>query len=144
MKIAIRMDDITPDMDWGKFKRFKDLLDAHHITPLIGVVPRNKDEKLSINPAREDFWDYIKNLRDRGWVVAMHGYKHRYTTKDPGLFPIGGKSEFAGLPFDKQDEMRFCPFLHCAAGGAIQGVQRRAAVKRALFDPAVSGHPDLR
>lgn len=105
MRIAIRMDDITPDMDWGKFNRFKDLLDAHHITPLIGVVPRNKDEKLSLNPARDDFWDYIKNLRDRGWVVAMHGYKHRYTTKDPGLFPIGGKSEFAGLPFDKQDEM---------------------------------------
>ena len=105
MRIAIRMDDITPDMDWGKFNRFKDLLDAHRITPLIGVVPKNKDEKLSINPAREDFWDYIKALRDRGWVVAMHGYKHRYTTKNPGLFPIGGKSEFAGLPYARQDEM---------------------------------------
>ena len=105
MKIAIRMDDITPDMDWGKFGRFKALLDAYHITPLIGVVPRNKDEKLSLNPARDDFWDYVKSLRDRGWVIAMHGYKHCYTTKDPGLFPIGGKSEFAGLSFEKQDEM---------------------------------------
>ena len=99
------MDDITPDMDWSKFGRFRDLLDAHNITPLIGVVPRNKDEKLSLNPAREDFWEYIKTLRDRGWIVAMHGYKHLYTTTDPGLFPIGGKSEFAGLSFDKQDEM---------------------------------------
>ena len=105
MKIAIRMDDITPDMDWGKFSRFKDLLDAHRITPLIGVVPKNKDEKLSLNPAREDFWDYIRQLRDRGWTIAMHGYKHRYTTREPGLFPIGGKSEFAGLPFERQDEM---------------------------------------
>jgi hypothetical protein len=105
MKIAIRMDDITPDMDWGKFYRFKDLLDAHNITPLIGVVPKNKDEKLSLNPAREDFWDYIRQLRDRGWIIAMHGYKHRYTTKAPGLFPIGGKSEFAGLPLERQDEM---------------------------------------
>lgn len=105
MKIAIRMDDITPDMDWGKFNRFKALLDEHHIAPLIGVVPKNKDEKLSINPAREDFWDYIKVLRDRGWVVAMHGYKHRYTTQEAGLFPIGGKSEFAGLSFERQDEM---------------------------------------
>ena len=105
MKIAIRMDDITPDMDWGKFNRFKDLLDAHRITPLIGVVPKNKDEKLSLNPAREDFWDYIRQLRDRGWIIAMHGYKHRYTTKEAGLFPIGGKSEFAGLPLERQDEM---------------------------------------
>ena len=105
MKIAIRMDDITPDMDWGKFNRFKDLLDAYHIAPLIGVVPKNKDEKLSLNPEREDFWNYIGQLRDRGWIIAMHGYKHRYTTKDPGLFPIGGKSEFAGLPFERQDEM---------------------------------------
>ena len=101
MKIAIRMDDITPDMDWGKFNRFKALLDAHHIAPLIGVVPRNKDEKLSLNPARDDFWDYVKSLRDRGWVIAMHGYKHRYTTKDPGLFPIGGKSRhFYGSVLD--------------------------------------------
>ena len=27
MYITIRLDDITPDMDWGKFKRFKEILD---------------------------------------------------------------------------------------------------------------------
>ncbi|MBO5623235.1 MAG: DUF2334 domain-containing protein, partial [Butyrivibrio sp.] len=42
MNITIRMDDITPDMDWDKFLRFKSLLDEHGIKPLIGVVPDNR------------------------------------------------------------------------------------------------------
>jgi predicted deacetylase len=105
MRIAIRMDDITPDMDWSKFNRFKALLDEADIKPLIGVVPDNKDEKLSCQEPREDFWNYVKELQQKGWTVAMHGFNHLYTTKDPGLFPIGEKSEFAGLPYIKQDEM---------------------------------------
>jgi predicted deacetylase len=105
MKITIRMDDITPDMDWEKFERFKAVLDKHNVRPLIGVVPFNKDEKLRINPPREDFWEYIKSLQQMGWVVAMHGYNHLYTTKKAGIFPIGNKSEFAGLSYSAQDEM---------------------------------------
>ncbi len=105
MQIEIRMDDITPDMDWEKFLRFKKLLDDYDIKPLIGVVPDNKDKKLSLNEEREDFWDYVKDLQQNGWVIAMHGLNHLYSTKKAGLFPIGSKSEFAGLSFSKQDEM---------------------------------------
>ena len=46
MKIAVRMDDITPDMDWEKFLAFKEILDTFGIKPLIGVVPDNRDENL--------------------------------------------------------------------------------------------------
>jgi predicted deacetylase len=105
MRIAIRMDDITPDMDWKKFLRFKDLLDAHGISPLIGVVPDNRDKKLHIDEVRKDFWEYVKDLQRQGWVIAMHGYNHLYTTREAGLFPIGNKSEFAGLPLGRQQEM---------------------------------------
>ncbi len=105
MKITIRMDDITPGMDWGKFERFKAILDEYGIKPLIGVVPDNRDKKLSIDPDREDFWKYIRELQEEGYSVAMHGLTHVYTTKNPGMFPIGGKSEFAGLPMARQDEM---------------------------------------
>ena len=49
MKIVIRMDDIAPNMDMGKFRRFKRLLDEYKIQPLIGVIPENKDEKLMID-----------------------------------------------------------------------------------------------
>lgn len=105
MKITIRMDDITPDMDWIKFKRFKNLLDEHNIKPLIGVVPDNRDRSLSKTEPRDGFWDYVKELQEHGWIVAMHGYNHVYTTRNPGMFPVGNKSEFAGVSYDRQYEM---------------------------------------
>ncbi|MBR4832619.1 MAG: DUF2334 domain-containing protein [Butyrivibrio sp.] len=105
MKITVRMDDITPDMDWDKFLRFKKVLDEHDVKPLIGVVPDNKDEKLGVGSFREDFWEYVRDLQKSGWTIALHGFNHVYTTKDPGIFPIGGKSEFAGHPYSVQDDM---------------------------------------
>lgn len=105
MKITIRIDDITPDMDFEKFERFKAILDKHDIKPLIGVVPDNKDKKLKKSEPRADFWQYIADLQKSGWVVAMHGYNHVYITRKPGMFPIGDKSEFAGLSYNRQDEM---------------------------------------
>ena len=105
MRVTIRMDDITPDMDWTKFLRFKAILDKHGVKPLIGVVPENKDKKLQIDKAHEDFWEYVTALQKDGWTIAMHGLNHLYTTKKAGNFPIGNKSEFAGLSFEKQDAM---------------------------------------
>lgn len=46
MKIAVRLDDITPDMDWERFLKFKSLLDRYQVKPLIGVVPQNRDPNL--------------------------------------------------------------------------------------------------
>ena len=42
----IRLDDITPDMDWGRFYRAKEIFDRYKICPLIGVVPDNQDGTL--------------------------------------------------------------------------------------------------
>lgn len=107
MKIAIRMDDITPRMDWVKFKRFKALLDEYGIKPLIGVVPDNADPHLDIMETEDTsiFWEYVKKLRDSGWIIAMHGLSHVYTTQKAGMFPINNFSEFAGLPYDEQLEL---------------------------------------
>ncbi|MBQ9613735.1 MAG: DUF2334 domain-containing protein [Lachnospiraceae bacterium] len=102
MKIAIRLDDITPGMDWKKFERFRELLDSYDVQPLIGVVPDCRDPKLDIDPPREDFWEYIHALEDSGWVIAMHGCHHLYTTSEGGLFPLNRKSEFAGLSYEEQ------------------------------------------
>lgn len=105
MKIAVRIDDITPDMDWESFYRFKELLDEYEIKPLIGVVPDNQDPNLMKNPKKEDFWSYMKELRNEGWSIALHGYQHIYTTKKGGIFPLNHFSEFAGVPYEKQKEM---------------------------------------
>lgn len=107
MKIAVRLDDITPDMDWESFLRFKELLDRYQVKPLIGVVPDNQDENLkgSDKGSPDDFWTYVRELQKQGWVVAMHGYQHIYTTGKGGLFPLNNFSEFAGISYEKQRQM---------------------------------------
>ncbi|MCX4375802.1 MAG: DUF2334 domain-containing protein [Lachnospiraceae bacterium] len=131
MKIAIRMDDITPDMNWENFLRFKRLCDQHQIKPLIGVVPDNQDENLHFEPASQnkavsatgkatpfylteeenqpsnipqDFWAYLRKLQQEGWQIAQHGYIHRYHTQKMGCFPLNKLSEFAGIPYQQQYE----------------------------------------
>lgn len=105
MKIAVRIDDITPDMDWDSFYSFKELLDQYGIKPLIGIVPDNKDANLSRGKVREDFWIYMKELQNAGWSLALHGMHHVYTTKKGGIFPLNHFSEFAGVPYQKQENM---------------------------------------
>ncbi|MCM1125426.1 MAG: DUF2334 domain-containing protein [Lachnospiraceae bacterium] len=107
MKIAVRLDDIIPDMDWERFLEFKKLLDRYQVKPLIGVVPDNQDENLkgSGQGRPEDFWAYIAGLQKSGWTIAMHGYQHIYTTKKGGLFPLNNFSEFAGVSYEKQRQM---------------------------------------
>ena len=104
MKIAIRLDDITPGMDWKKFLEFKGLLDRYGIKPLIGVVPDNQDPMLSVGEKREDFWEYINSLKEQGWVIAMHGCTHIYNSKSGGMFPLNDFAEFAGNSLEIQRE----------------------------------------
>ena len=105
MKIAVRLDDITPDMDYEKFYKMKQLLDTYQIKPLIGVVPFNEDKNLMRNPKREDFAEFLQGLINEGWLLALHGYKHLYTTHKGGLFPLNHFSEYVSIPLEKQDEM---------------------------------------
>ncbi len=107
MKIAVRLDDITPDMDWEKFRRLERLLDENKIAPLIGIVPDNQDPNLMRNPAMPEFDEQIRKWEAKDWVFAMHGWKHIYTTKKGGLFPLNNFSEFAGVSRDKQRQMIF-------------------------------------
>lgn len=102
MNISIRMDDITPDMDWAKFLRFKELCDLYQVKPLIGVVPENQDAMLHIDEVRDDFWEYLLQLEKEGWVIAQHGYTHIYSTKKKGCFPLNAISEYAGKPYEEQ------------------------------------------
>ena len=103
-RLAIRLDDITADMNWENFIRVKEILDKYDVKPLIGVVPDNKDPKLSVGKKREDFWDYILMLQKEDWTIAQHGYQHVYETKNGGILGLHEFSEFAGLAYDVQFE----------------------------------------
>ena len=105
MKIAVRLDDITSDMDYEKFYKMKQILDTYQIKPLIGVVPFNEDKNLMQGPKHEDFPGFLQGLLREGWSMALHGYEHLYSTNKGGLFPLNHFSEFAGLSLEKQNAM---------------------------------------
>lgn len=105
MNITVRLDDITPDMDWERFLKFKALLDKYQVKPLIGIVPDNQDMLLKGGcgaKSNEEFYDYIKQLQKQGWSIAMHGYQHIYSTSKGGVFPLNHFSEFAGCSLEEQ------------------------------------------
>lgn len=105
MKIAVRMDDITPDMNWDNFNFFLNLFEKTGIAPLLGIVPDNRDWSLSCTEKRDDFYGIMKSLENKGFTLAMHGCYHVYTTKSGGLFPLNRQSEFAKIPYEKQKAM---------------------------------------
>lgn len=103
-QLLIRLDDITPDMDWEKFERLEALFEQYEIHPIIGVVPDNRDRKLHKQEPRADFWERIRALQKGGWVIAQHGFTHVYVNKKSGLLGINSYSEFAGLSYQEQYE----------------------------------------
>lgn len=103
-QLLIRLDDITPDMDWEKFERLAALFEQYQIHPIIGVVPDNRDETLHIQEPRADFWERMRSLQEQGWVIAQHGFTHVYVNKKSGLLKVNPFSEFAGLPYQEQYE----------------------------------------
>ena len=105
MKIAVRMDDITPDMNWDNFIFFLNLFEQTGIAPLLGIVPDNRDKSLACEAAHDNFYNIMKSLENKGFILSMHGCHHVYTTKHGGMFPLNRQSEFAGLSFEKQREI---------------------------------------
>ena len=101
-KILLRFDDICPTMDWDKWKTAVEIMDRYDIKPLIGVVPSCVDPELMIDEAAPEFWTYIKELEDKGYKVAMHGYQHLYDTDARGIVNNKFASEFAGHSYEDQ------------------------------------------
>ncbi len=104
MQCMIRMDDISADMNWDKFNQVRNIFEKYQILPLLGVVPDNKDAKLSIQPPQEKFWEQLKELQQKGWGIAQHGTYHKYVTQNQGMLRLKNASEFAGLSYEEQLE----------------------------------------
>lgn len=109
-RYIFRLDDISWDMNYENFSRIRDLFFQYNIRPIIGVIPANADEKLKTQVgerrlSQEEFWAEMRALQhEHGWAVALHGYDHVYITADSGMFGINPRAEFAGLPYDRQEE----------------------------------------
>lgn len=100
----IRFDDICPTMNWSVWRRIEAIMIGEGIRPILAVVPDNRDPELDIEESRPEFWCKVREWQALGWTIGLHGYQHRYVTKDPGIMRLNRRSEFAGLPFSEQKE----------------------------------------
>ena len=100
----LRFDDICPTMNWRVWAEIETVLLQRQFKPVLAVVPDNRDPGLQVDAPAGDFWDRVRAWQDRGWTIALHGYQHRYVTRNAGMVAVRRKSEFAGLPVEAQRE----------------------------------------
>lgn len=102
--ILIRLDDIAENMNWDLMEKSELLFDKYKIKPVLGVIPNNQDKELLSYPRKNNFWDLVRNWKNKGWKISMHGLTHVYDkdTERKDYFGYGGKSEFCGHSLDIQ------------------------------------------
>ena len=103
-RYLVRFDDICPGMNWTMWREIEAVLVGADVKPLLAVVPSNQDSKLNVAEQEPAFWDRVREWQARGWTIGLHGYQHRYVTRDAGLVGLNQRSEFAGLPAGEQAE----------------------------------------
>jgi predicted deacetylase len=103
-KFLLRFDDLCPTMNWPLWSEIEAILVEHRVRPILAVVPDNQDPKLRVGPPVEEFWEHVRRWQQRGWSIAMHGYQHRYVSRNSGLVALRKLSEFAGLPPEEQED----------------------------------------
>ncbi len=102
LQYLFRLDDICPTMNWDNFFKLQIIFEKYNIKPILGVIPNNQDTQLNIDLPREDFWQIIRDLHQKGWIIAQHGYQHKYVTNKSGIIRLNKYSEFTGLSYNEQ------------------------------------------
>ena len=100
----LRLDDASNHMNNINWIKMEELLDKYNIKPIVGVIPNNQDLNLLQYDYINGFWERVKQWETKGWTIALHGYNHVYETKEGGINPVKNRSEFAGLPLERQKE----------------------------------------
>lgn len=100
----LRLDDACEKRDFFLWDKMEQLLDKYNIKPLVGVIPHCEDPMMDKYPVDEHFWDRVKQWENKGWTIALHGYSHVFETENAGINPVNKRSEFAGLPLERQKE----------------------------------------
>ena len=103
-KYLLRLDDACEKRDVEKWEKTERILDEFGVRPLVGKIPNCEDPMMDKYPIDEEFWTKVDSWIKKGWVVAMHGYNHVYSTSSGGINPVQKRSEFAGEPLSVQKE----------------------------------------
>lgn len=99
----LRFDDLCPTVNWQIWDRIEELLLEFRVSPIMAVIPDNRDKSLVHSRPGENFWERVRTWQGRGWTLGLHGYQHCYWTKKAGMFGRAAVSEFAGLPYEVQE-----------------------------------------
>ena len=90
-------------MQWSIWSKIEQILEETGVKPMLAVVPDNQDPILQVAPTDANFWNRVRSWQRAGWTIALHGYQHRYVTKESGVIGVNNRSEFAGLPAKEQE-----------------------------------------
>lgn len=101
-RYLLRFDDLCPTMNWRIWDQVEQILLREQLSPILAVIPDNRDPTLMLEPAAGYFWERVRVWQERGWSIALHGYQHRYITESSGVIGLNRRSEFAGLPEAQQ------------------------------------------
>lgn len=103
-RYLLRLDDLCPTMDHGRWKSFFDLIEKFDLAPILAVVPENRDPDLECAPADPQFWANVRALESKGAAIALHGLHHQPLRSGRSLVPLHQESEFAGACFEEQQQ----------------------------------------
>jgi predicted deacetylase len=101
-KFLLRFDDLCPAMNWDAWHKLENVMMEEGVNPILAVIPDNQDVTLNEGRPNERFWDHVRAWQARGWTIGLHGYQHRYVSKESGIIGLNRYSEFAGLPLEEQ------------------------------------------
>jgi len=120
----IRLDDACDTQDNQKWDAVERMLDTLNIKPIVAVIPRNEDLSLRRGEKDANFWRRVKGWEEKGWTIALHGYRHVYhkAEKKNLVLPFHGRSEFAGLALDAQSKILANAYAEFARNGIAPGV----------------------
>ncbi len=104
VKYFFRLDDIAPNMNWNNFNLVAEIFKNNSVKPLVAVIPDVKDPKLLSYSFNPDFWQFVTELKNSGWIIAQHGYQH-LSKGSGGVLKIHKSGEFAGQSLEDQKTM---------------------------------------
>ena len=102
-RYLLRFDDLCPTMNRDIWREVEEILRAADVRPILAVVPDNRDEKLQHGEPDPQFWENIRRWQTAGATIGLHGYQHRYITRNSGIIGLNDRSEFAGLSLAEQE-----------------------------------------
>jgi predicted deacetylase len=93
----LRFDDLCPTIAPGRWQQFREVINNFKVSPILAVIPDNRDPKLEVSNPDPAFWEQMRTMERAGAAIALHGYQHVSDSRGKSLLGLHRRSEFAGV-----------------------------------------------